>query len=87
MKIILASTSRYRSAQLQKAGVPFTTVKPTMDEDSVKAEILKSGASARTLALKLSVKKGESIWKSSEDKNVLIISGSLRCIRQLDRRR
>lgn len=75
MKIVLASTSPYRFAQLKKTGVLFSAVKPSIDEDTVKKQILNSGASAKELASELSLKKGESIWNASGDKSILVISG------------
>ena len=75
MKIVLASTSPYRAALLKKTGLPFSTAKPTIEEDAIKIEILKTNKSAKDLALALSIEKGESIWSPAPDKNILVISG------------
>jgi septum formation protein len=36
MKLVLASTSRYRASLLERLGVPFTAVAPLCDEDALK---------------------------------------------------
>lgn len=49
-KIILASGSKTRAELLKRAGVKFQTLVPVADEDAIKADLLASGASARTVA-------------------------------------
>lgn len=48
--LILASTSPYRKALMERLGYPFTTRKPPYDEDAVKAQGLSPLALAQTLA-------------------------------------
>jgi septum formation protein len=48
--LILASTSRYRSALLERLGVPFTAVAPACDEDALKDPRLSPQALAEFLA-------------------------------------
>lgn len=48
--LILASTSRYRRALLERLGVPFTAIAPDVDEASVKARIGEPDAAAVALA-------------------------------------
>lgn len=48
--LILASTSRYRRALLERLGVPFTTVAPACDEDALKDPRLAPQALAEFLA-------------------------------------
>jgi septum formation protein len=52
MRLVLASTSRIRSELLTKAGVPFETLRPEVDEDALKASAkgLSPGDLARSLA-------------------------------------
>lgn len=48
--LILASTSKYRRALLERLGVPFTCVAPGVDEDAFKAAGLEPDELARVLA-------------------------------------
>lgn len=48
--LILASTSPYRRALLERLGLPFTVVKPDCDEDAAKQRILDPLALAEHLA-------------------------------------
>ena len=48
--LILASTSRYRRALLERLGVPFTAVAPACDEDALKDPSLAPQALAEFLA-------------------------------------
>jgi len=75
MKLILASTSPYRAALLKKSGVPFTAVRPTVNEEELKDQLLNEGATPLALAQALSQKKGESVWQQLDDSNSLVISG------------
>lgn len=59
--LILGSTSIYRAELLQKAGIAFTAVKPTFDEDTAKAELVKNHKSPLEIAEALSIGKAKSI--------------------------
>lgn len=50
MELILASTSPYRRALLERLGVPFTAIAPDCDEDAVKSAGLPPLLVARRLA-------------------------------------
>ena len=50
MKLILASTSRYRRELLERLGVPFVAVAPLVDEDDYKMHGLDPRVLAETLA-------------------------------------
>jgi septum formation protein len=75
MKLVLASTSPYRAALLKKSGVPFTAVRPAVNEDEIKSVLLKDGATPLGLAQALSQKKGESVWQQVKDPHTIVISG------------
>jgi septum formation protein len=60
MKIILASTSRYRIEQLKQFGLDFTSIAPAMDEDSFKNQKMTPKNLSRFLALK----KAESLMSA-----------------------
>lgn len=61
-KIVLASTSIYRQAQLKTLGIPFTAEKPLIDEEKEKDLSL----SPKDLALKLSFLKAQSLAKEGQ---------------------
>lgn len=73
MKIILASTSKYRAQLIEKLGLPFACVKPLADEDIMKSLLMSENASALEIAETLSKQKGTSI--QSLYPNDVIISG------------
>ena len=50
-RVVLASTSRYRRALLERLGCPFHCVAPDVDEDAVKAQGLCADELVRTLAV------------------------------------
>ena len=50
MELILASTSPYRRALLERLGVPFRCVAPRVDEEALKDDALAPGELARLLA-------------------------------------
>lgn len=52
MKLILASTSKYRSELLSRLGLPFESKSPLFDEDSYKNQGLEPVVLAQTLARK-----------------------------------
>jgi septum formation protein len=71
MELILASTSPYRRAQVERLGVPFRFVAPPVDEDA-----LKSGWGAigpRELAERLARAKAESVARKEPD--AIVIGG------------
>ena len=59
MDLILASTSPYRRALLERLGVPFRCVKPLIDEETLKAELI--SLPPRELAERLSLAKAVSV--------------------------
>ena len=64
-KLVLASTSKYRRALLDRLGLSYTTAAPRVDEDGAKAESLEA------LALQLAVAKAESCAGGHPDAYVL----------------
>ncbi len=60
-KIVLASTSKYRREQLGTLGIPFESIKPVFDEDTVKHQIIADLKHPHTIAQRLSYEKGASI--------------------------
>lgn len=73
MKIILASTSKYRAYLLAKTGLSFETQKPSLDEEKLKTDLLVKKMSPLEIAEELSKQKGLSISKNNSD--ALVISG------------
>ncbi len=73
MKIILASTSKYRAQLIEKLGLPFECVKPLVDEEIIKSLLLAENASPIEVAETLSKEKGTSI--QSLYPNDVIVSG------------
>ena len=61
-KIVLASTSIYRQAQLKTLGIPFIAEKPLIDEENEKDLSL----NPKDLALKLSFLKAQSLAKPNQ---------------------
>ena len=55
MQIVLASSSVYRKAQLQTLGLPFTCVKPDIDESRINNE------NAHDMALRLAEEKARAV--------------------------
>lgn len=66
-RLILASTSPYRKAQLAQLRVPFEAMPSHVDEDAFK----KTLQSPRDLALRLAVEKAQAIAKDHPDAVVL----------------
>lgn len=64
MKLLLASKSSTRRQMLAAAAVPFETADSSFDEERVKADVMASGADARTLAGRLAEAKALSIAAS-----------------------
>ncbi|HUG56917.1 MAG TPA: Maf-like protein [Candidimonas sp.] len=55
MRLILASSSRYRQEMLERLGVPFTAISPNVDETPL------PGESPTSLALRLSLAKAQAV--------------------------
>jgi septum formation protein len=66
-RLILASTSRYRSALLQRLGVPFEAIAPDVDESEAKGW----GLSPRDLALELAGQKARAVATKHPDAVVI----------------
>jgi septum formation protein len=64
-KLVLASTSKYRRALLDRLGLSYTAATPRVDEEAAKAETLDA------LALQLAVAKAESCAGAYPDAYVL----------------
>jgi len=71
MQLILASQSPYRKALLERVGLSFLSVAPKIDEESLKNQILASGASPRELSESLARAKALSV--SVDYPNALVI--------------
>ena len=69
--LILASTSPYRRALVERLGVPFRCVAPPVDEDTLKAEL--TGASPRELAERLALAKAHSV--AEREPKAVVIGG------------
>lgn len=65
MRLLLASTSPYRKAQLQRLGLTFAQGAPNVDEDT----LMRSGQDPETIALSLARAKAEAL--ASDDSFVL----------------
>ena len=64
-KLVLASTSKYRRALLDRLGLSYTAATPRVDEEAAKADTLDA------LALQLAVAKAESCASAHPDAYVL----------------
>jgi septum formation protein len=71
MELILASTSPYRRALVERLGLPFRCVAPTIDEDALKDKL--RGAEPRELAERLAVAKANSV--SAMEPEAVVIGG------------
>jgi septum formation protein len=71
MDLILASTSPYRRALLERLGGPFRCVAPPVDEDALKREMV--GATHRELAERLAIAKAASV--SAIEPDAIVIGG------------
>lgn len=65
--LILASTSRYRRAQLERLGVPFAAIPPAIDEEAEKDPRL----SPAELAIHLALKKAHSLRASHPEATII----------------
>ena len=70
MSLILASGSATRRAVLEGAGVAFEAVRPGVDEDAVKDELLAAGAGPKAVAQALAERKALAV---SKDRPGLVI--------------
>ena len=68
-RLILASTSPYRKAQLEQLRVPFDAMAPDVDEDAAKS----LGLAPRELAERLAIRKAEAI--SCDHPDAIVIGG------------
>jgi septum formation protein len=59
MRLVLASTSRYRHALLKRLGVPFTAIAPPIDESALQASL--RDLDARALTTHLARAKAQSV--------------------------
>jgi septum formation protein len=71
MDLILASTSPYRRALLERLGVPFRCVAPPVDERVLEAEL--TGASPRELAERLARAKAAGV--AEREPHAVVIGG------------
>jgi 7-methyl-GTP pyrophosphatase len=67
--LILASTSPYRRAQVERLGLPFRSIAPPVDEDALKAEW--GTITPRELAERLAMAKAEGVARSEPDAVVI----------------
>jgi septum formation protein len=67
VRLILASTSRYRRELLDRLGVPFEVQAPEVDEQPLMA----SGQAPVTIASTLGRAKAEAVWRTQRDAFVL----------------
>jgi septum formation protein len=72
-QLILGSTSIYRKELMLKMGIPFATMKPTCDEDTLKKTLLTQKKSPLEVAEHLAYAKAASLNK--EYKEAVIIGG------------
>jgi septum formation protein len=72
MRLVLASTSPARRALLEGAGLAFTRVRPTLDEEAAKAALLAKGAMPAKVAEMLAALKAVDV---SEREPGLVIGG------------
>jgi len=59
--VILASSSRTRSAMLEAAGIEFTSLPPGIDEESLKEELERRGSKPAEIATALAAAKGSAV--------------------------
>jgi septum formation protein len=69
MDLILASTSPYRRAMVERLGVPFRCVAPPVDEEALKAKL--GQASPRELAERLAMAKAAGVAEREPDAVVI----------------
>src|SRR5205823_9486643 len=59
--LVLASSSTSRRTMLEAAGVPFTVISPSIDEDLVKSLLIDGGADPHAIAEELAQAKALSV--------------------------
>jgi len=69
MDLILASTSPYRRALVERLGVPFRCIAPLIDEEELKAELNTAGP--RELAERLAMAKAISVARNEPHATVI----------------
>ncbi|MFK7777123.1 MAG: nucleoside triphosphate pyrophosphatase [Gimesia sp.] len=67
MKLILASTSPYRAAQLRRLGIPFEICDPQVDE----SEFKQAGLAPEILAETLAMEKAKGVAQQNPDATVI----------------
>lgn len=72
--LVLASTSRYRRELLERLGLPFEAVAPTVDEEALKRD----GEEARIAARRLAEAKARSIAATRPD--AVVIGSDQMCV-------
>lgn len=77
MNVILASQSPYRRALLEERGVPIVCLPPTVDEETLKSQLLQDGISPHNIGLKLAEAKALSVLESQKSDCVVIGSDQL----------
>ncbi len=70
-ELVLASGSRTRADMLEAAGVTFSVMRPSVDEEAIKEALLADGAPARDIADALADVKARSVSYAHPDKLVL----------------
>lgn len=70
-RLILASTSRYRRALLERLGVPFEVIAPTVDEAAIKADAQAQSITPFHLACGLAALKADSVAERHRDAVVI----------------
>src|SRR6185437_7598983 len=65
LKVVLASTSPYRAAQLRAFGLKFSSRAPRVDEEKLKRQFRNSRLNPRMLSRKLALAKARSLAANS----------------------
>ncbi len=72
MDLILASTSQYRREQLERLGLSFRCVAPSVDEDAIKRE-LGPDTHATAIAERLAIAKAANV--AAKERDAVVIGG------------
>lgn len=78
MKLILASSSKYRRALLEKNGIPIMSQSPLVDEELLKSQLTAEGLTPKAFALKLAEAKAKSVLEVHRD--AIVIGGDQVCV-------
>ncbi|NSX53582.1 Maf family protein [Parasulfitobacter algicola] len=70
-QVVLASGSTIRQTLLRNAGLPFTVVRPTVDEEMIKASLLAEGATCHDIADALAEMKARRVSEKQANAYVL----------------